>query len=145
MYTAEANRAKIRILPPCINTSEVDFLAGEGSIRYSLAALKNIGAQAVESIVAERRVNGEFRDLSDFARRCNTKALNKRALETLSAGRRFRRARGQPGARLRQCRAALGLCQSLGRERGTGHRRPIRRQHRRRGLYRYAARAGVDP
>ena len=89
MYTAEANRAKIRILPPCINASEVDFLAGEGSIRYSLAALKNIGSQAVESIVAERRANGRFGDLSDFARRCNTKSLNKRALETLSAAGAF--------------------------------------------------------
>jgi DNA polymerase III subunit alpha len=89
MYTAEANRAKISILPPCINASEVDFLAGEGSIRYSLAALKNIGAQAVESIVAERRAGGPFADLSDFARRCNSKALNKRALETLSAAGAF--------------------------------------------------------
>jgi DNA polymerase III subunit alpha len=89
MYTAEANKASIAILPPCINASEVDFLAGVGSIRYSLAALKNIGAQAVESIVGERRAGGQFRDLSDFARRCNTKALNKRALETLSAAGAF--------------------------------------------------------
>jgi DNA polymerase III subunit alpha len=89
MYTAEASKANIAILPPCINASEVDFLAGERSIRYSLAALKNIGAQAVESIVAERRANGAFRDLSDFARRSNSKALNKRALETLSAAGAF--------------------------------------------------------
>jgi DNA polymerase III subunit alpha len=89
MYTAEASKAGIAILPPCINGSEVDFLAGERSIRYSLAALKNIGAQAVESIVAERRANGAFGDLSDFARRSNSKALNKRALETLSAAGAF--------------------------------------------------------
>jgi len=89
MYTAEANKANIAILPPCINASEVDFLASTGSIRYSLAALKNIGAQAVESIVEERRANGQFRALSDFARRCNSKALNKRALETLAAAGAF--------------------------------------------------------
>ena len=89
MYTAEANKAQIAILPPCINASEVDFLAGERSIRYSLAALKNIGSQAVESIVAERRAGGAFANLSDFARRCNVKALNKRALETLSAAGAF--------------------------------------------------------
>ena len=89
MYTAEANKANIAILPPCINASEVDFLASTGAIRYSLAALKNIGAQAVESIVEERRVNGQFRVLSDFARRCNSKALNKRALETLAAAGAF--------------------------------------------------------
>ncbi|MBX9588398.1 MAG: DNA polymerase III subunit alpha [Hyphomonadaceae bacterium] len=89
MYTSEARKSGIAILPPCINASEVDFLSGEKTIRYSLAALKNIGAQAVESVVAERSANGSYRDLSDFAGRCNTKALNKRALETLSAAGAF--------------------------------------------------------
>ena len=60
-----------------------------GAIRYSLAALKNIGAHAVESIVAERAAKGPFRDLSDFAARLNAKALNKRALETLAAAGAF--------------------------------------------------------
>jgi DNA polymerase-3 subunit alpha len=89
MYTSEAKKSGIAILPPSINASEVDFLAGDKSIRYSLAALKNIGAQAVESIVAERTANGAFKDLSDFAARLNSKALNKRALETLSAAGAF--------------------------------------------------------
>src|SRR4029079_4521657 len=85
MYTAEARKSGIAIQPPCINVSDVDFPGGEKTIRYSLAALKNIGALAVGSIVDERGANGPFKDLSDFAGRCNTKALNKRALETLAA------------------------------------------------------------
>jgi DNA polymerase-3 subunit alpha len=89
MYAAEAKKSGIAIQPPCINASEVDFLAGEKTIRYSLAALKNIGALAVGSIVEERTANGRFKDLSDFAGRCNTKALNKRALETLAAAGAF--------------------------------------------------------
>jgi DNA polymerase III subunit alpha len=89
MFTAEAKKSGIAILPPCINASEVDFLAGDNWIRYSLAALKNIGAQAVESIVAERNAKGPFEDLSDFAARLNGKALNKRALETLAAAGAF--------------------------------------------------------
>jgi DNA polymerase III subunit alpha len=89
MFAAEAKKAGIAILPPCVNASEVDFLAGEMAIRYSLAALKNIGAQAVESLVKERIGNGPFKDLGNFAERCNTKALNKRALETLSAAGAF--------------------------------------------------------
>jgi len=89
MYTSEAKKSGIEILPPCINASEVDFLAGEKSIRYSLAALKNIGAQAVESLAAERGAGGPFKDLSDFAARLNAKALNKRALETLAAAGAF--------------------------------------------------------
>ena len=89
MYAAEAKKSGIAIQPPCINASEVDFLAGEKTIRYSLAALKNIGALAVGSIVEERTAKGSFKDLSDFAGRCNTKALNKRALETLAAAGAF--------------------------------------------------------
>jgi DNA polymerase-3 subunit alpha len=96
MYTSEARKSGIEILAPSVNASEVDFLAEppakgkeRGAIRYSLAALKNIGAQAVESLVAERSAEGRFCDLSDFASRCNTKAINKRALETLSAAGAF--------------------------------------------------------
>ena len=89
MYASEAKKSGIAILPPCINASEVDFLSGEKTIRYSLAALKNIGAQAVESLVGERAAQGPYKDLSDFAGRCNPKALNKRALETLSSAGAF--------------------------------------------------------
>jgi DNA polymerase-3 subunit alpha len=89
MYTAEARKSGIAIEPPCINASEVDFLAGDKTIRYSLAALKNIGALAVQSLVTERGANGPFKDLSDFSGRCNTKAVNKRALETLAASGAF--------------------------------------------------------
>jgi DNA polymerase III subunit alpha len=89
MYTSEAKKSGIAIRPPCVNASEVDFKAETKAIRYSLAALKNIGAQAVEGLVAERAANGSFKDLSDFAARCNTKALNKRGLETLAAAGAF--------------------------------------------------------
>src|SRR5262245_13059603 len=89
MFTAEARKSGIAILPPCVNASEVDFLAGDKTIRYSLAALKNIGTQAVESVVAERTANGAFKDLSDFAARLNGKALNRRGLETLAAAGAF--------------------------------------------------------
>ena len=89
MFTAEARKSGIAIEPPCINASEVDFLPSEKAIRYSLAALKNIGAQAVESLVGERTAKGRFADLSDFAARCDPKTLNKRALETLAAAGAF--------------------------------------------------------
>ncbi len=91
MFAAEAKKSGIPVLPPCVNASEVDFLVerpkadeAHGAIRYSLAALKNIGASAVETIVAARTAEGPYRSLSDFASRINPKALNKRGLETLS-------------------------------------------------------------
>ena len=96
MFAAEAKKSGIRVLPPCVNASGVEFLAeapkkGEahGAIRYALAALKNIGASAVETIVESRNKKGPYTSLADFASRINTKAVNKRALETLAAAGSF--------------------------------------------------------
>jgi DNA polymerase III subunit alpha len=93
MFASEARRSGIEIRPPCVNASQAEFSAeppekrrdgDKGKIRYALAALKNIGTSAVETIIAERAANGPYRDLSDFARRFDPKALNKRAMETLA-------------------------------------------------------------
>ena len=96
MFAAEARKSGIRVLPPCVNASAVEFLAeppkteGEhGAIRYALAALKNIGESAVETIVESRSEKGPYTSLADFASRINTKAVNKRALETLAAAGAF--------------------------------------------------------
>jgi DNA polymerase-3 subunit alpha len=62
---------------------------GRGSIRYSLAALKNIGSAAVATLVEDRAKAGPYKSLGDFAKRFNPKAMNKRALETLAAGGAF--------------------------------------------------------
>jgi DNA polymerase III subunit alpha len=84
-FAQEARRLGLRLEPPSINRSEVGFIPSDGAIRYSLAALKNVGRQAVEHIVQERAAAGAFRDISDFARRINPRLVNKRALETLAA------------------------------------------------------------
>ena len=96
LFAAEARKSGIEVKPPCVNASDVDFLAEAsreadtlGAIRYSLAALKNIGATAVATIVAARESQGRFKSLADFASRLNPKALNKRALETLAAAGAF--------------------------------------------------------
>jgi len=87
-YRAEAQRLGIKVEPPSVNRSHVRFEVENGAIRYALAALKGVGAQAVESIVAAR---GEkpFRDLGDFAGRINPRAINKRVLESLAAAGAF--------------------------------------------------------
>ncbi len=104
LFASEARKSGIVVQPPCVNASEVDFQVeklpagsvppGSGdqqprAIRYSLAALKNIGAGAVETIVAERKTGGTYKSLADFAQRFTPKALNKRALETMAAGGAF--------------------------------------------------------
>ena len=96
MFAGEARKSGIQLLPPSVNMSGVDFGAEpprgdakRGAIRYSLAALKNIGSGAVETIRAERAAAGPFLSLADFANRLDPKALNKRGLETLAKGGAF--------------------------------------------------------
>jgi len=84
-FRAEAQRLGIRIEPPSINRSGVVFEVDAESriIFYALAALKGVGRQAVETIVAARG-DRPFADLADFAHRINPRAVNKRVLESLA-------------------------------------------------------------
>jgi DNA polymerase-3 subunit alpha len=84
-FAQEARRMGIRIEPPSVNRSEAGFLPSDGAIRYSLAALRNVGRHAVDHICAERAKRGSFKDVSEFARAINPRLVNKRALETLAA------------------------------------------------------------
>ncbi len=71
----------IAILPPDINRSEARFSVDGGSIRFGLAAIRNVGEGVINDVLLERRRGGEFRDFSDFVRRSD--GLNKRLLEGL--------------------------------------------------------------
>ena len=59
------------------------------AIRYALAAVRNVGAAAMEALVAEREANGPFASLMDFAERLDARQVNKRALENLAAAGAF--------------------------------------------------------
>ncbi len=83
-FRAEAERLGIKVEPPSVNRSGVEFDVDGGTIRYALAALKGVGHQAVETIVAARG-DRPFTDLADFAGRINPRAVNKRVLESLAA------------------------------------------------------------
>jgi DNA polymerase III subunit alpha len=87
-FRAEAERLGVKVEPPSVNRSGVDFEVEGSTIHYALAALKGVGRQAVEAIVHAR---GErpFVDLSDFAARINPHAVNKRVLESLAAAGAF--------------------------------------------------------
>ncbi|MGI9514981.1 MAG: DNA polymerase III subunit alpha [Anderseniella sp.] len=84
VFKREADRMKVVINPPSINKSGVDFTVEDGAIQYSLAALKNVGEQAVEHVIAVREEGGPFKSLGDFARRIDPRMMNKRALESIS-------------------------------------------------------------
>lgn len=80
----ECKRLGIEVLPPDINESRKDFtFMSDTLIRFGLLVIKNLGAEVVESIIAERKARGPFRDLADFARRVSHRAFNKKSLEAL--------------------------------------------------------------
>jgi DNA polymerase-3 subunit alpha len=88
VFHQELDRLGIALLAPDINHSEATFTvgrdgAGAPGIRYALAALKNVGAGAMQALVGERRDAGPFKDMADFAHRLDARVVNKRQLENL--------------------------------------------------------------
>jgi DNA polymerase-3 subunit alpha len=83
-YRREAERLGIKVELPSVNRSSRDFEVADGRIPYALAALKGVGAHAVETIV-KARGDKPFADLADFAARIDARAINKRTLESLVA------------------------------------------------------------
>jgi len=88
IFAQEAKRLNILIHPPDINSSEIDFSVEKSnadfSIRYALSAVRNVGVQAMTSLVNERNSNGIFLSLSDFSSRMDPKVINRRQLENLA-------------------------------------------------------------
>ncbi len=84
---AESRRLGIELLRPDINASEGNFTIETGengeAIRFGLAAVKNVGGQAVQPLVEERLKNGPFRSVEDFCRRADSACMNRRVLESL--------------------------------------------------------------
>ena len=79
----ECRQMKIDILPPDINLSGSEFRVVENSIRFGLAAVKGVGAAAIESIVVARDADGPFTSIADFTGRADTRKVNKKVLESL--------------------------------------------------------------
>ncbi|MEA1960800.1 MAG: DNA polymerase III subunit alpha [Bacillota bacterium] len=83
-YIKECKKAGIEILAPDINESYENFTAAEGAIRFGLGAIKNVGVNAVKSIVTVRKET-PFVSLFDFCRRVELSQINKRVMENLIA------------------------------------------------------------
>ena len=78
----------IRVAPPDVQSSDADFTPREDTIVFGLAAIKNVGHSAIDTVVATRRelqAEGKpgFRSLFDFCERVDLRLLNKRVLESL--------------------------------------------------------------
>src|SRR6201997_1225797 len=82
-YINECREMGIAVEPPDINVSDANFTPHGPAIRFGLAAVKNVGGNAIESIVAGRKRLGRYRDIFEFAEKVDLRLLNKRVLESL--------------------------------------------------------------
>ncbi|MFH2102304.1 MAG: DNA polymerase III subunit alpha [Chloroflexota bacterium] len=87
-YVSDARSMGFQVLPPDVNASEWDFVIQDcpeekPAIRFSIGAVKNVGQGPVEIIVNARKKGEKFKDLNDFARRVDLRAVGKRALECI--------------------------------------------------------------
>ncbi|MBW1616515.1 MAG: DNA polymerase III subunit alpha, partial [Deltaproteobacteria bacterium] len=81
-YIAECKTHKIKILPPDINKGSREFTVEKNAIRFGLAAVKNVGAAAIEKICEERE-NGKYTSVYNFTKRAVSGKVNKRVTESL--------------------------------------------------------------
>ena len=82
-YINECREMGIAVEPPDINVSDANFTPHGPAIRFGLAAVKNVGHNAIESIVAARKELGKFQSIYEFCEKVDLRLLNKRVLESL--------------------------------------------------------------
>ena len=82
-YIEECKRLNIEILRPNVNKSETKFTVDDGKIRFGMGSIKNVGLAAVNTIVEERKKNGEYKSFTDFCERIQNEAINKKCVESL--------------------------------------------------------------
>ncbi|OGW29134.1 MAG: DNA polymerase III subunit alpha [Nitrospirae bacterium GWC2_57_13] len=95
-YIYETRQMKINVLPPDVNESRWDFTVVEaherdsiepgstiGSIRFGLAAVKNVGISAIEAIIEAREQKKDYTSLADFCKKVDLRRVNRRVIEAL--------------------------------------------------------------
>ncbi len=85
IFKQDIEQLGFKLLSPDINASQVNFSVEDGNVRYGLAALKNVGEQAMQDVIAARDAGGAFKDMFDVVSRVGAKVLNRRQFEHLIA------------------------------------------------------------
>ncbi len=83
IYLAECRKMGITVLPPDVNSSERDFVAVGKDIRFGLGAIRNVGGNVVDAITRARNEKGSYTDFSDFLRKVDPVACNRKVVESL--------------------------------------------------------------
>lgn len=82
-YINECKKHKVEVLGPDVNFSEHGFAVQGTAIRFGLGGIKNVGDNAIDQLIQERDIHGQYATLLDFCKRVNAKVVNKRLLESL--------------------------------------------------------------
>ncbi len=120
IYLSECRKLGARVLPPEVNESELGFTAVGENIRFGLGAVRNVGANVIESIVRTRKEKGAFTSFVDFMEKVELVCCNKRTVESLIKAGAFD-SFGQPRRALVEVHeAACGAVVSLKRQEAQG-------------------------
>ncbi|QFG21447.1 DNA polymerase III subunit alpha [Actinomadura sp. WMMB 499] len=84
VYLSDCRRLGIRVLPPDVNQSVLDFAAVGDDVRFGLGAVRNVGAGVVDAIVRTRADRGAYTSFDDFLAKVPAQVCNKRVLESLA-------------------------------------------------------------
>ncbi|MFZ5989741.1 MAG: DNA polymerase III subunit alpha [Bacillota bacterium] len=82
-YVYECRNLGIEVLPPDINESDIKFTVVNGKIRFGMAAIKNVGENAVKAVIDERETKGSYKSFRDFLERIEGRDVNKRCIESM--------------------------------------------------------------
>ena len=116
----ECKRMGIQVLAPSANQSDADFKVEEGGIRFGLAAIKNVGRSAIDSIVEARKAHGPFRTIFDLCERIDLRAVNKRVIESLAYAGALDCLEGHRGQSFAAIETAMAVGQKAQKDRTTG-------------------------
>ena len=89
IYLSDCRHLGIHVLSPDVNESAMNFQSVGEDIRFGLGAIRNVGRDVVDSIVATREEKGAFKDFSDYLDKIDTLPCSKRVTESLIKGGAF--------------------------------------------------------
>ncbi|MBZ0264703.1 DNA polymerase III subunit alpha [bacterium] len=121
LFLDECRRMNVKVLPPDVNESEEDFtVTDDGSVRFGLVAIKNVGGSAIQAILGARDVYGKFRDLFDLVAQVDSPLVNRRVLENLINAGATDSLEGHRGQHLHVLDQALQYAHQLRQEKSNG-------------------------
>ena len=138
LYLSESRRMHIKVLPPDVNESVATFTAVGEDVRFGLAAIRNVGVNVVEAIVATRKSKGAFTSFSDFLRKVPHGGLQQAGRRVAHQGRRVRLLRSPAQGPGHGARAGRGLGDRHQAQRGHRPGLAVRRGRGDRGVLRRA-------